>query len=79
MGLVHQLAAQYTSQAEDAKTGQHDADGFRSRTNERVADQRESFRRNRAQGVLIGRRRTAVLIPVDRVANRAAGGGASIA
>src|SRR5664279_4992663 len=79
MGLVNQLAAQYASQSEDAKTGQHDADGFRSRKWWGVADQRESFRRNRAQGVLIGRRRAAVLIPVDRVANRAAGERASIA
>ena len=31
MGLAHQRAAQYASQAVDTRTEQHDADGFRSR------------------------------------------------
>src|ERR1035438_9099415 len=43
------------------------------------AGQRERFRRNRAQSVLIGRGRSAVLIPVNRIADRATGGGAGIA
>ena len=79
-----QPPTQNAGQAEDARTEQHYAAGLRDRrsaigaTGAAVA-QGESFRRNRAQGVLIGGRRTAVLIPVDRVANRAAGGGASIA
>src|ERR1019366_3693745 len=71
-----QLATQYSSQAEDARTEQHDAAGLRSRR--AVAFQGERFRRNRAQGVLIGRRRSAVLIPADRVGG-AAGRGAGIA
>src|SRR5664280_3275058 len=77
-----QPPAQYANEAEDARTEQQDAAGLRDRGTAiptAPAGQSESFRRNRAQGVLIGCRRSAVLIPVDRVANRAAGGGASIA
>src|ERR1017187_1109522 len=48
-------------------------------TVERAAVEAERFRRNRAKRVLIGSRRAAVLIPVDRIADRAPGGGASIA
>src|SRR5664280_229902 len=62
-----QPPAQYASETEDARTEQHDAAGLRDRAAAR--SESEGFRRNRAQGVLIGRRRSAVLIPVDRVAN----------
>src|ERR1035441_4072385 len=71
-----QPPAQYASETEDARTEQHDAAGFRDRGTAiptAPAGQSESFRRNRANGVRIGRRRAAVLIPVDRVANREIG------
>src|ERR1035441_7645659 len=71
-----QPPAQYANEAEDARTEQHDAAGLRNRGTAiptAPAGQSESFRRNRANGVRIGRRRAAVLIPVDRVANREIG------
>jgi hypothetical protein len=71
-----QLATQYSSKAEDARTEQQDAAGLRSPLGR--AGQRERFRRNRANGVLIGRGRSTVLIPVDRGVHRAAGGGAGV-
>src|ERR1039458_826271 len=71
-----QLATQYSSKAEDARTEQQDAAGLRSPLGR--AGQRERFRGNRANGVLIGRGRSTVLIPVDRGVHRAAGGGAGV-
>src|SRR5664280_3211818 len=62
-----QPPAQYANEAEASRTEQQDAAGLRDRAAAR--SESEGFRRNRAQGVLIGRRRSAVLIPVDRVAN----------
>ena len=67
---TEKLITQYACQAEDARTKQHDAAGLRSgrRGAVRRARQSKRFRRNRAKAVPIGRRRSTVFIPVDRVA-----------
>src|SRR5450759_1748666 len=56
--LSHQPAAQYPSEAEDARTEQQDAAGLRGRPFAYNTGDGERFRRNRAQGVLTGRRRS---------------------
>ncbi len=70
--LPGQLAAQDASEAEDARTEQHDAAGLRSRTGGAgggaasggaAASDRERFRRNRTEQVVVGRRRTGVDVP----------------
>ncbi len=75
-GELEQLAAQNASQPEDARTEQQDAAGLRNRAASRrgrlrgrAAQDRERFRRNRSDRVLRSRRRTGVLIPVNRVAS----------
>src|SRR5579863_4412646 len=81
---LEQLAAQHASQAEDARTEQHDAAGLRNRAGRGGAgagrgagivgsQNRERFRRNRSDGALRSRRRTRVLVPVNWVAARYAG------
>src|ERR1019366_1934825 len=82
--LAAQLAPQYANHAKDARSKKHDAaglgDGGAAIGATAAADggERERLRRNRAKSVLVGRGRSAVLVPVDRGANRAAGGGAGI-
>src|SRR5271169_4073984 len=68
----------HAAKAEYSRREQQDTAGLGDRRRAAPAGQREGFRRNRANGVLIGCGRSAVLIPVDRVANGAAGGGAGI-
>ena len=78
---LEQLAAQYASQAEDARTEQHDAAGLRSRAGGGAVvvvvpplPDREGFRRDRAEGVLRGADEApGVLIPVNRIAAGNAG------
>src|SRR5664280_179376 len=84
-GLLQKPAAQNTSETTNAGGKQHDGTGFRCGTAGRTA-QGERLRRNRTERIFLAHRRaprrgathTAVLIPVNRVSDRAAGCGAGI-
>src|SRR5580704_1481832 len=76
---LEQLAAQNASQAEDARTEQHDAAGLRSRAGgagrgagagggAAGAVKGEGLGRNGSDRVLGSRGRTRVLIPINRIA-----------
>src|ERR1039457_3383376 len=69
--LAVQRATQYASESEDARTEQHNAAGLRNGRRAAPAAQCKRFRRNGAKGVFVGRGRSAVLIPVNRVTDRA--------